>query len=123
MQDKWKETAEGIISSEEPIIKPSGRPGRIDVYVKDDDKKDNLVAVVELKASDWDSMTLKAVKRNARRYVKQIWDYIDSKENMVKAVSPGIIFQRSPKDPNRKELIENIFNDNLISVVWDDEPD
>lgn len=123
MQDKWKETAEGIISSEKSIIKPSGRKGRIDVYVEDEDNQDNLVAVVELKASNWDSMTLIAVKRNSKRYAKQIWDYIDSIENIVKAVSPGIIFQKRPKDSERKEFIESIFHDNLITVVWDDESD
>jgi hypothetical protein len=121
MQDRWRKTAEGIISSEKSIIKPSGGKGRIDVFVKDENKNDNLVAVIELKASDWDSMTDKAIRRNARRYVKQILNYNDSKENLVKAVSPGIIFQKSPKDLNRKELIEGIFNDNLITVVWDDD--
>ena len=76
MQADWLKTAEGLVSKEKAITKPSGRKGRIDIFVDDDG--DNLVAVAEVKNSDWGKMTDSAVRRNARRQIKQIWDYIES---------------------------------------------
>ena len=38
-----------------------------------------------------------------------------------KDVSPGIIFSRRPKDPNRMKLIEQLFDEEGIPVVWEDE--
>ena len=79
VQLDWLQTAkDGIPKAEKTIIKPSGRHGRIDVFVDVDDDEVDMVAVVEIKASDWDRMTLQAVKRNARRYANQIWNYIES---------------------------------------------
>jgi Holliday junction resolvase-like predicted endonuclease len=63
MQMDWLETAEGKILIEKAITKPTGRKGRIDIFVDDGDK---LVAVAEVKASDWDRMTDSAVRRNIR---------------------------------------------------------
>lgn len=119
MQAEWLATAEGKILIENVITKSTGRKGRIDIFVDDDG--DKLVAVVEVKNSNWDKMTEKAVSRNVRRQVKQIWDYIDSQLARVKEVSPGIIFPHRPKDKARMELIEHMFEQEGIPVVWQDE--
>ena len=50
MQKDWK-TAKGAPQSERSCMKPDGRSGRIDVHVGVDD---NLVAVIEIKNTDWD---------------------------------------------------------------------
>ncbi len=65
IQDECEATVEGDVWPEKPITKSGGRPGRIDVHVQADE---GLVAVVEIKNSDWDAMTPKAVRRNAKRY-------------------------------------------------------
>lgn len=119
MQADWLKTAEGLVSKEKGITKPSGRKGRIDIFVDDDG--DNLVAVAEVKNSDWDKMTEKAVRRNVRRQIKQIWDYIDSQLKAKKDVSPGVIFPKRPKDKERMQLIEQMFEEEGIPVVWQDE--
>jgi Holliday junction resolvase-like predicted endonuclease len=119
LQADWLGTAEGRILTEKAITKSTGRKGRIDIFVDDDGGK--LVAVVEVKNSNWDKMTEKAVSRNVRRQVKQIWDYIDSQLAKVKEVSPGIIFPHRPKDKARMELIEHMFEQEGIPVVWQDE--
>jgi len=67
-------------------------------------------------------MTLTSVKRNAMRQIGQIWDYIESQLKSKQDVSPGVIFPRQPKDPNRRKLIEQLFNEKGIAVVWEDEP-
>lgn len=92
--------------------------GRIDIHIEADNK---LVAVVELKNSDWDRMATKSVKRNVKRQAKQMWSYIDSQLSDRKEVSPGIIFPKKPKDANKLELIEVLFEEEFISVVWEDE--
>ena len=119
MQAEWMETAEGKILIEKAITKPTGRKGRIDIFVDDDG--DKLVAVAEVKASDWDKMTDSAVRRNVRRQIKQIWDYIESQLKMKKDVSPGIIFPKRPKDQERMRLIEEMFEEEGIPVVWQNE--
>ena len=122
IQDDWHKTAQGKVEDEEEIVKPSGRKGRIDISVDASDKDDeDLVAVVEIKASDWDSMTLRAMRRNVGRYANQIWDYIESQLEQGKDVSPGIIFPERPKDSERLELIEQLFDERGIPVVWEDE--
>ncbi len=118
IQLNWEINAEGTISTEKQIKKPSGKMGKIDVCVNSDEK---LTAVVELKNSDWDKMKIEAVKRNVNCQARQIWDYIDSQLIKGKEVSPGVVFSKSPKNYNRLKLIEKIFNKQGISVIWEDE--
>jgi hypothetical protein len=66
-------------------------------------------------------MTLAAVRRNVRCQACQIWDYIESQLNLRKDVSPGGIFPKLPKDPNRLKLVERLFNEKGITVIWEDE--
>ena len=128
IQENWKRTAQGEIKSERTVLKQNGRRGRVDVFVNDDDP-DGVNAIVEIKASDWDKMTDTAVRRNVRRQIKQVWDYLESQivkgeyasTGEGKSVSPGIIFPKRPKDKNRMKLIEELFWAEDIPVVWDDE--
>jgi hypothetical protein len=119
IQTDWLNTAEGKILTEKGVTKSSGRKGRIDVFVDDDG--DKLVAVAEVKASDWDKMTDSAIKRNIRRQIKQIWDYVDSQLAEKKDVSPGVIFPKRPEDKARLKLIEELFEEEGIPVIWQDE--
>lgn len=122
IQDNWHKTAQGNVEDEAEIVKLSGRRGRIDIFVDASGENDkNLVAVVEIKASDWNSMILSAVGRNVGRYANQIWSYIESQLEKGKDVSPGIIFPERPKNPERLKLIERLFDERGIPVVWEDE--
>ena len=96
----------------------SGRKGRIDVLPQ---SEDSLVAVVEIKASDWDIMTPSAVLQNVKLFATQIWGYVESQLALGKETSPGVIFRKRPKNPKLLELIEELFEKEGISVVWDDE--
>jgi len=128
VQADWIKTAAGDVFAEKGVLKQGVRKGRVDIFVNDDDS-DGTVAIVEIKASDWDRMTDKAVRRNVRRQIKQVWDYIESqiiKGDYVptgeqKTVCPGIIFPKRPVDNDRMELIEKLFIDEGIPVVWYDE--
>ncbi len=128
IQDEWEREAEGDIQRERHIIKPNGRRGRVDVFVNDDDPK-STVAIVEVKGTDWDRMAGKHVRRNVRRQVRQIWGYIESQildgryvdGGEGKDVCPGIIFPKRPRDKERMKLIEDMFEEEGIPVVWHDE--
>lgn len=119
IQKEWRDSAEGDVDPEHPILKPSGRKGRIDILVECDDK---LVAVVEIKNSNWNTMTYEAIRRNVNRQANQIWNYIESQLDLRKEPSPGIIFPKRPRDLDRMNLIEQLFGEKGISVVWEDEP-
>lgn len=120
IQSEWKKEAQGDIKKEKGCIKPSGRKGRMDIHVQDENEE-KLVACVEIKASDWDRMTEKAVIRNVKRQIHQVWDYIESELERGKEVSPGIIFPKRPKNKKRMLLIERLFEEEGIPVVWEDE--
>jgi hypothetical protein len=118
IQREWHRSAEGSVTDEKRVTKPSGRKGRIDIFVA---SNETLVAVAEVKCSDWDGMTLAAVRRNVRRQACQIWDYIESQLHLEKDVSPGIIFPKLPKDLHHMKLVKQLFNEEGITVVWEDE--
>ncbi len=119
IQADWINTAEGQVLIEKAVNKQTGRKGRIDIFVSD--TVDKMVALAEVKDSDWNKMTDSAVRRNVKRQIKQIWDYIDSQLVRQKDVSPGVIFPERPKDKTRMRLIEDMFEEEGIPVVWQDE--
>lgn len=120
VQEDWARTAEGTVTREHQVLRTSGRRGRIDVYVD----AEGDVAVVEIKASDWDAMTERNVRRNVRRQIRQIWSYIETQlEELDKGryISPGVIFRKRPTSPVRLQLIEEMFLEEGIAVAWEDE--
>lgn len=118
--ESWEESAQGAIRPQKGIVKPSGRKGYIDLHVSFEDD-DTLVAVAEIKASNWDAMTATNLRRNVRRQIRQINSYIDSQLAEGKDVSVGVIFERRPADLDRLATIEAMFDDEGISVAWHDE--
>ena len=118
VQAEWEDAAAGVVSREKAVTKLNGRTGRIDIYVEADDA---LAAVVEIKHSDWDAMTPEAVRCNAKRYARQVWNYIESQLEEGKKVSPGVIFPVRPLTPGRLEQVERLFDEEGIPVVWQDE--
>jgi len=122
IQKEWLETAKGgAILPEKTVKRLKGRRGRVDIFV-DDDSDEKHVAIVEIKASDWDRMKPKAVRRNVLRQARQVWSYIDAQIDLHgKDVSPGIIYPKRPSSMERLEEIESILNNRGIQVVWHDE--
>jgi hypothetical protein len=105
------------LKKEKGCIKPNGRRGRIDIHAQDDkDKK--LVACVEIKNKNWDKIDKKRISAYVNRQVNQVWDYIESELEKGKEVSPGIIFPKIPISKARFILIEKLFDERGIPVVW-----
>jgi hypothetical protein len=128
IQVEWQQEAQGDIHVEHHIVKPRGRKGRVDIFVNDDDPK-GVIAIVEVKATDRERMKEENVRRNVRRQIHQIWSYIESQilngryveSGEGKDVCPGIIFPKRAKQRERMKLVEEMFNEEGIAVVWHDE--
>ena len=120
VQYKWSLTADGLVKSEKNVEMAGNKKGRVDIFVEE--IGDNLVSVVEIKNTDWDKIKLENIPRSVKRQARQIWKYIESQTDLEgKEVSPGIIFPKLPKDPDRLKLIESILGDEWIQVVWENE--
>ena len=118
VQADWKADAEGDVQIELTSKMPGKKPGRLDVFVSENGS--GLRAIVEIKDSDWDKMTPQAVRRNVKRQARQIWRYIEL-QTTIDGICPGIVFPKRPKDPERLKRIEQLFEDEGIPVVWEDE--
>ena len=117
IQDEWKKEAKGHIKKEKGCIKPSGRRGRIDIHAQDDEDK-KLVACVEIKNTNWDKIDKKRISAYVKRQANQVWDYIKPELEKGKEVSPGIIFPRMPRSKSKLILIDKLFEERGIPVVW-----
>ena len=108
------------MKSEKNVSMASNKKGRVDIFVEE--IGDNLVSIVEIKNTDWDKIKPENIQRNIKRQARQIWKYIESQAELKgKEVCPGIIFPKLPKDPDRLKLMESIFEDEWIQVVWENE--
>ena len=118
VQADWAATATGEVRPEKTVTRRSGRKGRVDVFVR---SEEDIVALVEVKATDWDAMTPAAVRRNVRRQARQVWSYVETQLDLKKDVCPGIVFPRRPRVSGRLQLIESLFDEEALAVVWEDE--
>ena len=117
LQDDFIRTTDGKVIRERSVRTPAGKWGRIDVTVE----YDGLVNVVEFKRSDWDAMAPHRIGANIRRYIRQLWRYIEGVMEEGNDVAPGIVFAHVPKDPELKRRIERAFEEECITVAWEDE--
>jgi len=120
VQEEWLATAkDGRPRPERYIKRLGGKKGRIDILVEE---LGDFVSIVEIKATSWDRMKAKNVVRNVRRQIRQIWSYVEAEiEHYEMEVCPGVIFPELPRDPKRLALIESLFNEEGIQVVWHNE--
>ena len=120
VQIKWAITAGGLIKTEENVPKLDNKKGRADIFVEE--IGDDLVSIVEIKNTDWDNIKIENIRRNVKRQARQIWGYIEYQTNSREvSVSPGIIFPNVPKDQERLKLIESLFDQECVQVVWESE--
>ncbi|MFN8467928.1 MAG: hypothetical protein U0X20_20375 [Caldilineaceae bacterium] len=122
IQVDWHQRADGLVLTEVEITKPNGRKGRIDVLV---DTEDNLVAVVEIKNTNWDPpMKDHRLEPNVRRHIRQVWDYMEAvmgPDNEGTPVSPALLYRHKPSDPARVQLIEELCDYFSVQVVWEED--
>ena len=91
--------------------------GRADIFIAEDG--DDFVTILEVKATDWDRIKPKNIKRNLWSHQRQIFMYIDKyvdHENLN--VCPGLIYPYPPKTPGLRELIETYLESYGAPAYW-----
>jgi hypothetical protein len=123
VQADWASTAEGNVNLEHTIsLLPfeirmkSVRRGRLDILVNE---IGDQVAVVEIKATDWDRIYSRNISKNLSAHCRQILKYVDKYlEGDGFTVCPGLIYPTAPATPGLKERVEEYLNNNGIAVAW-----
>jgi Holliday junction resolvase-like predicted endonuclease len=111
----WSHIQASSLAVEAPSVW-SGRRGRIDILVDDGS---GLVAIVEIKATDWDAIKRGRIRETALRHTRQIWRYIDDYiENKQVEVSPGIVYPFPPRTAGVREIVEAALDERGIQCVW-----
>jgi len=95
-----------------------GKRGRVDVKLNHPDLGHKVI--VEIKATDWDSMAPHRVRPNALRHARQVWRYIEAHLSPDDVVA-ALVYPAKPRDAARLSEIESVFDDKWIQVVWRDE--
>ena len=119
VQEHWRKTNQGGLFLKEKILSTdnkihSSSKKRMDILITD---MDNMVAILEIKNTNWDRIHSNNIKRNLNRHQNQLYKYIDEYINSSISVCPGIIY---PKRPFKEltQFIEEYHEKNGIVVVW-----
>lgn len=91
----------------------------MDIYL-DEREKDDYVVIYEIKATDWDNIKTKNIRRNLYRHGRQLHKYIDQyiKTNTCNVIF-GVLYPKPPKKEGLKELVEKIAMDKYdFPVYW-----
>ena len=79
--------------------------GRMDIFISE--VADDYVMIIEIKATDWDRIKPKNIKRNLYRHSKQLYNYIDKYMTIDnKDVGLGVIYPEPPKTKGLREFVE-----------------
>jgi len=124
VQADWAKTAQGRINVEctiplEQLRLKGGRQrhGRMDIFV--DDIGDDQVAVIEIKATDWDRIKPSNITKNLGSHRRQVYKYIEEYlDGKGLTVCPGLIYPTAPKTSGLKERVEEYLGSYGIAVVW-----
>lgn len=122
IQDEWGKTnSDGKVLTEHVVkIDLKKKNYRFDILI--DELGNNLKAVVEIKSTNWNNIKRSNIRRYVRKHIRQIWKYINLQEEFRNfEISAGVIYPKTPSDPAITELIESMFNEEGIQVVWHDE--
>jgi hypothetical protein len=81
--------------------------GRVDIWIED--RGDDAIAVFEIKATDWDLITPRNLRRNIYRHQKQLFDYVlkyNFRDNLQ--VTYGLIYPYPPEREGLRDEIEEL---------------
>ncbi len=95
------------------------KSGRMDIIIHNA-AGENFVMIMEIKATDWDKIKPKNIKRNLYRHSKQLYNYIDKFMTIDKLnVGLALLYPEPPKEEGLQEHIEKCAMD-LYSfpVYW-----
>lgn len=107
---------EAVVSFKE-LKKIKQKSGRMDILVEE---LGDFVTILEIKATDWDKIKPKNIKRNLYRHQKQLFNYIDKYVEIDHLdVCLGIIYPQPPQTKGLRKFIEEYLADNYgVPAYW-----
>lgn len=80
----------------------------------------DFVTILEIKATDWDRIKPKNVKKNLCRHQSQLFKYVDKFVEIDKTdVCLGLIYPKPPKQNGLREFIEKHLEENYcVPAYW-----
>lgn len=80
----------------------------------------NFVTILEIKATDWDRIKPKNIKKNLYRHQGQLFKYVDKNIEIEKMdVCLGIIYPKPPRKKGLREFIEKRLEETyLVPAYW-----
>lgn len=94
------------------------KSGRVDIWIED--RGPDAIAVYEIKATDWDLITPRNVRRNIYRHQKQLLDYVymyNFRDNFQ--VTYGLIYPYPPRKEGLRDEVEALAMMNYhVPVYW-----
>lgn len=106
----------------------AGGRGRVDLAVEVDGSE-QMLAIIEIKGTDWDKIPAARVMRNLRRHLRQLQAYLDTAiEDMEAGQWPGgiagaLLYPARPASAHTQETIEAIAGEQAVMVTWYEEVD
>jgi len=123
VQEDFKLTSKnGAVLPEKPVSfenmeKIKQRSGRMDILITE---LGDFVTILEIKATDWDNIKPKNIKKNLYRHQKQLFNYVDKFIDIDKTdVCIGIIYPEPPKKIGLRQFIDDYLDENYgVPAYW-----
>lgn len=112
--DRW-ERAWHAVQTQRSVTLPTGRRGRIDIALDEDD---GSVSVIETKATDWDAMEDHRIRPNVRRHLRQLMGYVWFFWEHGIDTHPALIYPTAPRIATRRALIEQLLEKACVQIAW-----
>ncbi len=122
--DFGRDSSDGSVRCEAPIELVLKRAaikkwGRADILITE---LDDVVAVLEIKATDWDRIKTKNIKKNLWRHQNQLYSYVEKfLEIDKKSLSAYIIYPTRPSSAELYKVIDDYLENYGMLAHWYDE--
>ena len=93
----------------------NGKIGRMDVLISD---MDGMVAIYEIKATNWDRIKPKNIKKNAWSHQRQLHKYVETYIEEGTDVCVGIIYPDPPSSDDLRVMLEDYLTEYGAPPYW-----
>jgi hypothetical protein len=83
-----------------------------------------MLVIIEIKATDWDTIPAARVRRNLRRHLRQLQGYLDTAIAEMDAgrwpggIAGALLYPARPASTQIQEAIEAVAGEQAIMVTW-----
>jgi len=114
-KDFERHNKSGLFKAEQYRHLLRGKRGRMDVLISE---LDDMVAVYEIKATNWDKIKPGNIKKNAWSHQRQLHHYVESFVEEGIDVCVGIIYPAPPTSHKLQETIETYLMEYGAPAYW-----